>query len=64
MLSQLYDALIAGKQKAIAGFVVAWVATFVLQHFGVHVSDAFQMVAISTIAAALTHASVYFTTNK
>lgn len=58
-LKNLYTTLVTGKEKALAGAVVAFVATFVLQHFGYHVSNGLEQTVISIVAAGLTHFAVY-----
>lgn len=63
ILSNLYYQLVMGKEKAVGGAIVAFLAAFVVQHLGYHVSNGLQQVVVGLVVAALTHASVYFTSN-
>ena len=63
LVRNLYNTFVTGKEKAVAVAVVAFVVSFVAQHFGVHVSDGLQQTVVSLVLAALSHVTVYFTSN-
>lgn len=64
LLSNLYQYVVVGKEKALAGAAVAFVVAFVAQHLGYHVSSGLQQLAISAIIGLLAHFSVYLTPNR
>lgn len=63
LLSLAYDSLVAGKEKAVAGAIVAFAVALLAQHLGVHAGDGIQQLLNSLLVAVLTHLSVYFTRN-
>lgn len=61
-LNQLYEALIAGKQKAVAAAIVALVATFAVNH-GVTLTPTLKDSLQALLVAFLSHQAVYWTSN-
>lgn len=64
LIDELYETLVYGKEKALAGAGVAFVVAFVAQHLGYHVSNGLQQTITALVVAALTHLAVYFRANR
>lgn len=64
LLSNLYEYVVVGKEKAVVAFVVAGGVSLLAQHLGYHVSDGLQQAATSLLLGLLAHFSVYLTQNR
>lgn len=64
ILSSLYQYVVVGKEKAVAGAAVAFGAAFVAQHLGYHVSNGLQQTLVAAGIALLSHLTVYLTQNR
>lgn len=63
MVNKLVSTFVTGKEKAVAGAIVAFGVSFAAQHFGFHTSDAMQQTITSVVVAVVTHLAVYLERN-
>jgi uncharacterized membrane protein (DUF441 family) len=62
-LSSVYELVVAGKEKAVAAFIVGAVAAFVAKH-GLTLDVTTQAALQSLVVGLVLHVAVYFTRNK